>query len=104
LDAVFQRAGVNVPESSAEGLTTDPVTRVWFAESEDDQWVPPTALVGTWLVFKKAVGSNIAVTRTERGALCIAVDATVLANLDTDPAAQELFERGLATAEALARP
>jgi len=104
LDAVFQRAGVNVPESSAEGLTTDQATRVWFAESEDDQWVPPAGTSVTWIVFKKAVGSNIAVTRTERGALGVAVDATVLANLDTDPAAQELFERALATAEALARP
>ncbi|MBK9989374.1 MAG: hypothetical protein IPP19_01240 [Verrucomicrobia bacterium] len=104
LEVVFQRAGVNVPESSPAALANDPAARVWFADSEDDTCMPPTAPAVTWVVFKKSVGNDIEVTRAECGALVVAVDATVLANLDTDPAAQGLFERALATAEALARP
>lgn len=82
-------------EPSADGV------RVWFA---DEQAVPSPAVEspGTaWVVFKSEVPDGMMVKLAPGCPPAILVDASSLAAIEHDPAAQALLERILATAESL---
>lgn len=102
LSRFFRQAEIETTETPAEGAVTDPTIRVWFAEATGDEFRVPEAPQAIWIVFKKNARSGLELWRpTPQSPLCVVVDASILAGLDSDPAAQDDFERALATARIL---
>jgi hypothetical protein len=99
---IFKQAEIETPEASADEAGTDASIRVWFAEAAAGEIQLPEQPRALWVVFKQNVHGGLEITRaTPAAPLCLTVDAGALAGLDSEAAAQDLFERALATARAL---
>lgn len=97
LPAVLSAAGVDLAETNPDALATAEGIQVWFAEPCDDAGPLAPARGAVVILFKPGAGRGIAVARTAT-AFNVVVDASVLADLGTDPGAQETLERALAAA------
>ncbi len=102
LAELFRRAEIETPETTEEEMATTESVRVWFAEATGDELRIPKTPRAVWLVFKRNVRDGLEIRRpTPFSPPCIVVDVSALVAPDTDAAAQDLFERALATALAL---
>ena len=100
---LFHQAQIETPETPAGGPVSDARVRVWFAEAGVEELALPEIPAGAlWIVFKPGIRNGLEVRRVTGGtAICVVVDDHALVAADTDPAAQEILERALATAQAL---
>jgi hypothetical protein len=102
LQQLFHQAEIETPETPAEEPVADQTIRVWFVEATGEEFRPPAAPQAMWVVFKKNVRGGLELWRpAPQAPPCVVVDAGILAGLDSDPAAQDVFERALATARIL---
>lgn len=102
LTGVFRQAEIETPEITGAEAAAEPSVRVWFAENAEEELRLPAHSPALWVVFRKNVRGGLEIRRIAPAApLCVMVDESALTGLDTDAAAQELFERALATARTL---
>jgi hypothetical protein len=102
LEKIFQQAEIEVPETPAGEPVVNQAIHVWFAEATGDEFRPPGASQAVWVVFKKNVRGGVELWRpTPQAPPAVVVEAGILAELDTDAAAQDVFERALTTVRAL---
>jgi hypothetical protein len=104
LSQLCQEEAIELPETPTDAAVADRSVGIWLAETSGDEVTLPEIPRGAlWLVFKKDIRGDIQVRRlTSRGPWCVLVDDSVLETINTDPAAQEIFERALAMAQTLA--
>ncbi len=99
LERLFGQAQIETAVATSDQSDPDPSIKVWFAEAGADEFRPPAASPAIWIVFKENVPGGLELWRPNpKPFYCVAADAAVLAAVDSDPAAQELFERALAAA------
>lgn len=102
LDHFFQTAGIEQVSATREEMPVPGTVKVWFAEASDETFQPPAGTTAAlWIVFKPQPRVDLKVVRPGPGQpLCLVVDPRAL-RAEDDAAAQDLFERVLATAATL---
>lgn len=101
LGRLLVQSGARIHVAGEAGAGEDPV-RIWFVEDAPGEAIADTPN-GILIVFKPGVPGGLVVKRTgSPPVMTILVDATILDTLENDPAAQEILDRALAAAEALA--
>lgn len=102
LRALFQQLGIEVAELPEGGPAGGQSIMIWFAEVSGAEFHLPAAprLIG--IVFKKNVPGELQLARPDpRSPPCVFVEADILDRLDSDPAAQGIFEQALSMARTL---
>lgn len=98
LDGIFRAAETVVAEIAGDGSAP----RVAFAEAADGPLSLPVSADTVWIVFKPGAAENFSFSRpVSGGPLVLTVGASVLDRLETDAAAQDLFERALSAVHAI---
>ncbi|MBI2496713.1 MAG: hypothetical protein HYV75_01880 [Opitutae bacterium] len=98
LNGVFRAAETAVTEMAGDG----PAPRVAFVEAADGPLSLPTPPDTFWIVFKHGASADLTFSRPlPGGPLVLTVEASVLNRLETDAAAQDLFERALSAVQAI---